>query len=614
MINLLQQKYDEINAAKTECNWYLVKHNPDFSNQCFYVYVLNKYQKLIESGETPQGNFKQYIEDQIRTINAQKGLNIPINYRMMRVAAFLGLIRMTSSTYANAEISQTFKEINALCNGEFFDTVKYQHIIDRQLEKMFVSTNLDEEFEGVRSEFELFPVMLLYKVLLELGQATGKYQVTTGEYFLFVTTTKKYRDFLDTLLQIKLYRTVSDADKNEFDALFAKIDSRVHVALKQLSTLEIAEQTIKIKPEKISEVAKKVTIFEENTDIFNPENYFEFLCSTDSIEDLIREKQIRHANHSGENILLYGVPGAGKSHYIAQKYIADNDEEHYERVVFHPEYSYSDFVGQIMPVQKNKENSTEKYICYEFVPGPFTRMLQRCKAAAATDDSQMFYLIIEEINRGNAPGIFGDIFQLLDRNPSGESRYAITNFPVAEYVYGDSKVKIKLPGNLTLLATMNTADQSVFTLDTAFKRRWHLCSIENNVSGSKLANFRIGSSDVTWGSFASKINDLIELESETCLSTEDKRLGAYFVSEYELMSFSAFGEKVLMYLWNDVFQFNRDHLFKQSYRSLEKLLADFKITGFSEHSVFNDNIAFERIVSETSEVQEENNNAKMQDV
>lgn len=266
----------------------------------------------------------------------------------------------------------------------------------------------------------------------------------------------------------------------------------------------------------------------------------------------------------GKNIILSGVPGCGKSHEIKTKYC--KDPAFMERVVFHPDYTYSDFVGQILP-----KTDGEK-ISYPFTAGPFTTILKK----AIHDPEHMYYLVIEEINRGNAPAIFGEIFQLLDRE-NGESEYGITNFDIARCVYGagEEEAEIKIPANLTILATMNTADQNVFTLDTAFKRRWTMRSIENNVSACGHANDPICDTAVTWGTFAEKINEIIIDIGEGNLSSEDNRLGAYFVKAEDLQDAQIFAEKVLMYLWNDAFKYDRDKVFKTEYRTLEELLKGF---------------------------------------
>ncbi len=146
-------------------------------------------------------------------------------------------------------------------------------------------------------------------------------------------------------------------------------------------------------------------------------------------------------------------------------------------------------------------------IRYEFSAGPFTRIL----SAAYNNPTKKYCLIIEEINRGNAPAIFRDIFQLLDRDNHGNSEYEINNIDVAKkvYIHGNISEKIKLPSNLFIFATMNTSDQNVFTLDTAFQRRWNMRMVENDVKKSKIANKEILDIEIKWSVFADIINNLI---------------------------------------------------------------------------------------------------------
>ena len=280
----------------------------------------------------------------------------------------------------------------------------------------------------------------------------------------------------------------------------------------------------------------------------------------------------------GENIILYGVPGCGKSHTIQHNFPAPGICK--TRVVFHQDYTYSDFVGQILPQTDAAGN-----ISYVFKAGPFTEILKQAK----NDTGNMYYLIVEEINRGNAPAIFGDLFQLLDRNDKGVSEYGIYNADMAKHIYGDETVEIKIPANLTLLATMNTADQNVFTLDTAFKRRWRMCCIRNNVDGWSKSS-KICNTKVSWKDFVKKINHLIVDNSEGTLSNEDKRLGIFFVKPNDLKNKQLFAEKVLMYLWNDAFRYNRDKVFKSDAKTLEDLIGEFYDKGFE---IFVDELKFD---------------------
>lgn len=294
-------------------------------------------------------------------------------------------------------------------------------------------------------------------------------------------------------------------------------------------------------------------------------NYEKFLI-------YLNEKSKEKTRVTGaENILLYGVPGAGKSNTIKEEYCSD--QKYFERVVFHPDYTYSDFVGQILPRVHDEE------LKYEFTPGPFTKIMKK----AWNDPENMYYLIIEEINRGNAPAIFGEIFQLLDRKDAdkysqdvvGESEYGIVNFDVAKEIYGYEEHQVFIPSNLYILATMNTADQNVFTLDTAFQRRWKMKHIKNDVLAAKHADKMIEGSEISWGSFALVVNEkVVDVNSEMA-SSEDKRLGAYFAKEQDLKE-DAFPEKVLKYLWDDAFKYDKEQLFSKDFKSLDKVIEAYR--------------------------------------
>lgn len=295
----------------------------------------------------------------------------------------------------------------------------------------------------------------------------------------------------------------------------------------------------------------------------------------------------------GDNIIFYGVPGCGKSHKIKTEYC--DDERFMERVVFHPDYTYSDFIGQILP-----ENH-EGHISYPFVAGPFTRILKK----AVNDPRNNYYLVIEELNRGNAPAIFGEVFQLLDR-VDGVSEYGISNSDIAEEVYGDATALVKIPKNLFILATMNTADQNVFTLDTAFKRRWRMRNVISDVSKCEYADEEICDSDVSWSTFLNTINPLIVEHGQGGLGNEDKRIGAYFVKLLELQDKEYFSEKVLMYLWNDAFKYEHDKIFKDEYKTLDELISGFKDNGFE---VFADGVKFHKILGMIKDRNNDGNSA-----
>lgn len=272
------------------------------------------------------------------------------------------------------------------------------------------------------------------------------------------------------------------------------------------------------------------------------------------------------------NILLYGVPGCGKSFYVEKNYESKVQEGFTIRVVFHPDYTYSDFVGQLLPVLKEVENAQgvkEEKLQYEFVLGPFTQIL---KTAYAEPDQQCL-LIIEELNRGNAPAIFGEIFQLLDRNDDGKSKYSIYNRDISMALYDEPNKPIKLPSNLTIVATMNTSDQNVFTMDTAFQRRWQMEHIPNKFDFKTAhVNKHLPNSKISWGAFAQTVNKKMHTVNSGFGSTDDKSLGVYFATDNDLDNAKRFAEKVLKYLWDDAFKLGRQVLFSNCSEGLSSVI------------------------------------------
>lgn len=280
----------------------------------------------------------------------------------------------------------------------------------------------------------------------------------------------------------------------------------------------------------------------------------------------------------GINKIFYGTPGCGKSYYVENTVLTQEDiiENFVYRTTFYQDYTNTDFVGQIRPKIDNQGNVT-----YEFNPGPFTLALK----SAFENPNENVALIIEELNRGNAPNIFGDIFQLLDRQRNGTSRYRITNVNIQDYLKNKSSYKndyIEIPRNLFIFATMNTSDQNVFTLDTAFKRRWKFKKISNtflteDTIGNKYVS---GLKNINWEKFVKTINKHI-IKHATSLSAENKQLGKYFVDEDLLMNdeneendekLEEFAYKVFEYLWTDVTKFNRNDWFIDDIKSLDDLI------------------------------------------
>jgi hypothetical protein len=263
-------------------------------------------------------------------------------------------------------------------------------------------------------------------------------------------------------------------------------------------------------------------------------------------------------NLTSINKIFYGAPGTGKSHKVNE--FTKGKENRTERVTFHPEYDYNSFVGGYKPTMSGDD------IRYEFVPQTFTKVYVN----AWNDLDNDYYLVIEEINRGNCAEIFGDIFQLLDRS----NQYEITpSKELGEYLrkHLSSNVlnngeKLLLPPNLNILATMNTSDQSLFPMDSAFKRRWdweylpinyestyidHLGEVKENESYT----YRIEISDnqsVSWLEFIKAVNGLIKNNDNLGM---DKCIGNYFIKTQDaVIDIETFINKAIFYLWNDVFK------------------------------------------------------------
>lgn len=282
----------------------------------------------------------------------------------------------------------------------------------------------------------------------------------------------------------------------------------------------------------------------------------------------------------GRNRIVFGAPGTGKSYRLkkdSEELIKENSAN-IERVTFYPDYTYAKFVGTYKPVSDINGD-----IRYKFVPGPFMRIYVEALRSGRTDNPQPFLLIVEELNRARAASVFGDIFQLLDRDADGVSEYEIQatedirNY-LAEELGGTSEnyPKLQLPNNMFIWATMNSADQGVFPMDTAFKRRWEFEYIGIDDSEDKVEDvvipvgMRENRKYFKWNLIRKGINKIL---TEECKINEDKLLGPFFLSnqllfeavedsEKEDKFVKAFESKVIMYLFEDVMKMKPSLIFK----------------------------------------------------
>ena len=284
--------------------------------------------------------------------------------------------------------------------------------------------------------------------------------------------------------------------------------------------------------------------------------------------------------------IFYGAPGTGKSHEVKKQTgeLLDSGEErdlpNVFRTTFHPDTDYASFVGCYKPTMKptSKEEKTltgkDEEIVYEFVPQAFTDAY----IYAYTHSTEQTYLVIEEINRGNCAQIFGDLFQLLDRK-DGKSEYKIkadkdlANYLIEKLGEGSEGIKegkLCLPANLNILATMNTSDQSLFPMDSAFKRRWEWEYVPINYGTDiKSGSFeiKIGEKTYLWVDFIKEVNKRIF----DLTQSEDKQLGNFFIKHS--VDEKEFKSKVMFYLWYEVL---RDETENNKYFFYKKTIVDGK--------------------------------------
>lgn len=309
-------------------------------------------------------------------------------------------------------------------------------------------------------------------------------------------------------------------------------------------------------------------------------SFNEIIFDDSMLNNLSESSEVKHDIQQ----IFYGAPGTGKSHEvkkITRELLANGDEvdlPNVFRTTFHPDTDYASFVGCYKPTMKptSKEEKTltgkDEEIVYEFVPQVFTDAY----VYAYNNSDQPTYLVIEEINRGNCAQIFGDLFQLLDRK-NGKSEYKIkADNDLAKYLReqlgadseGIQDGKLCLPANLHILATMNTSDQSLFPMDSAFKRRWDWEYVPINYNTSIESGtfvITIGDKSYSWVDFIKQVNEKIF----DLTQSEDKQMGNFFIKHS--IDEDGFKSKVMFYLWYEVL---RDETESNKYFFYKKTTVD----------------------------------------
>ena len=299
-------------------------------------------------------------------------------------------------------------------------------------------------------------------------------------------------------------------------------------------------------------------------------HYKEYTLIEESEVYILLYNGMKHLQNAPHQQIFYGAPGTGKSHKV--KEVTDElPKSDVFRTTFHPDSDYSTFVGCYKPKMVKAPirdgsgheitsacEDEKKRIAYEYEPQAFLKAYVR-----AYETSEPVFLVIEEINRGNCAQIFGDMFQLLDRNENGESDYAIKpetaiqeflNEKLKDCDIEDETIKsgeeMRLPANLHIWATMNTSDQSLFPIDSAFKRRWDWKYMPIDYNKEKWSIVAKGE-QYSWSDFLKKINNLVA----SLTDSEDKMLGFYFAKAKDgIIDADTFVGKVVFYLWNDLFK------------------------------------------------------------
>ena len=558
----IEEKLASLNATSV---WYFAKQDTNFDNAFKAVQIVDELGQQWEDDGTTAWSTKA----------ASKGLDS--NHRILSVAQLLGLLTKNNpfgkSQYKSETPTPVYRAISRYAIG----SPEYNALKTEQLLKLRMNAITDTRPES--ADYNIAPVLFTYEVFWRL-KAKGITEISLGDFYTYVMTCKTH-DEIDECVEHLL-------DPNRKETPYVanyKSDSRVVTLIQNnLNLIQFTATTVSIKPEFANYFGyffngaytsfvnmMKFVVFDVQmyqTILTNPIGLaVNFLDTSAKID--IGVKRINLANKKlGSRSLqqiYYGAPGTGKSNKI-EEYTNDSNRI---RTTFHPDSDYSTFVGAYKPTMEETgvtvAGKKETRIAYKYVPQAFLKAYVNAWNLIEKGADSPYYLVIEEINRGNCAQIFGDLFQLLDRGDNGESKYAICpDDDIKRFLAEEFKnatnipetikkgEEMRLPSNLYIWATMNTSDQSLFPIDSAFKRRWdwEYMPIEK---GNKEFVIEIGANKYDWWKFISIINSKID----EITGSEDKKLGYWFakpVGDGTIISCNQFVSKVLFYLWNDVYR------------------------------------------------------------
>lgn len=434
-------------------------------------------------------------------------------------------------------------EKDGIYNAIYSNTIPVLRIIDRETKANRASFSSSNDIkQAIDSSISLTDIVYQKGSTFFIGN--HKSDSPRGLFYLAYSN---FRELLNDFYQIEF----SNFHNNPFEVIFETTQNQ-------------------------NKIADIQSIFRTNNKSINLKELMRTLeeGSLEAIK-ILGWSKVATVDPSVRNVIFYGSPGTGKSFTVDS-----NTSGHSKtRITFHPETDYQSFIGSYKPVMDGVT------IKYEFVPQAFTKAY--CQAWLNPDKPH--YLIIEEINRGNCAQIFGDLFQCLDRDETGKSKYEIDcDKDLADYLKkvfegkGIVDDKIIFPANLFIYATMNTSDQSLFPMDSAFKRRWDWEFVPIDYDDAKQLTIEVDdATKYNWSKFIKNINPKIK----ELTGSEDKQLGNRFVNPTnKKITLDQFKSKVLFYLWSEIY---KDEFGTQN--SIFKYEVNGEILDFQFGELYDDN-------------------------
>lgn len=476
------------------------------------------------------------------------------------LASALAIKNSITKAEAQRKIKSVLEEIENGISGTYIGTDKqFNSFYTFLLEFGVISNTEGTNYELSELALELVnlnisPKDYISKVLINFIEIIdGKTVNILKEVLLYLKEKNTLTLSKDDIKSIKLFNFTGEPIEkvnNATNQLFTYLECSNYFSEKDKKTLVFNKKY------NLQKLINDCNIPEDIESLNNQISYSKYLTTSKEKKEIIKVLPYQK--------IVYGAPGTGKSYSLNQE-VENIFGTNKERVTFYDGYTYGQLIGMYKPTMTEKGD-----ISYKYIPGPFMKQLVK----AYKDSSNKFCLIIEEINRAKADKVFGNIFQLLDRNEEGNSRYSISaSEEQIQYLSEELKDKLDilerieseglyLPDNLYIWATMNSADDGVQPLDTAFKRRWKFNYISLNANEDKFGNgetFIIGQykdKDILWNEFRTTLNDTLKANI-----TEDRLIAPFFISpnDFEEIDTSIkkidkniLSEKVLMYIFDDL--------------------------------------------------------------